>query len=185
MVPQASDESIPFFSKMTRVFKRILHREQNFDILDKESGKYYIGKAIRGKNPVHTHFRLSIAMSLPTFYEFSIENVINYFMAFEPRVLIQSYMIPAGIQIMQLVIIDAYPDNPRLKGLYEMYTVLLKTHWLRLVQRRWRVVLLARRAFMMSPHSLYYREIYGRYPKNPHTLMGMLAGLGYLSKDIK
>jgi hypothetical protein len=59
------------------------------------------------------------------------------------------------------------------------YSVVLKTHWIRLIQRHWRKALLMRKQIMkkqMLVRSLYYREIHGKFPYGLNN-MPMLTGL--------
>lgn len=45
------------------------------------------------------------------------------------------------------------------------YVGIIKTHWIRLIQRKWRELLKKRKKMMMNPNNLFYREIHGRFPK--------------------
>ena len=60
---------------------------------------------------------------------------------------------------------------------------IIKTHWLRLVQRNWKRVFKERKRIISlrgNPRALYYREVHGKWPNNcihyPY-LNGMLSGL--------
>jgi hypothetical protein len=60
---------------------------------------------------------------------------------------------------------------------------ILKTYWLKLIQRTWKKIYNYRKQTMLlrcHPNSLKYREINGRWPENCSnypTLKGMLSGL--------
>jgi hypothetical protein len=60
---------------------------------------------------------------------------------------------------------------------------ILKTHWLKLIQRTWKKIYKDRKQTLLlrsHPNSLKYREINGRWPNNCAnypTLTGMLSGL--------
>lgn len=60
---------------------------------------------------------------------------------------------------------------------------ILKTHWLRLIQRTWKKICTNRKLTILRrshPNSLKYREIYGKWPNNCNsfpTLKGMLSNL--------
>ena len=57
-----------------------------------------------------------------------------------------------GIQIIQ----------PNTLGLYEL--AIIKTHWIRLIQRRWKSIRKKRLDAKKNIYNLRHREIYGKYP---------------------
>ena len=48
-------------------------------------------------------------------------------------------------------------------------TAVLKTHWIRLIQRKWREFMRTRHIKMKNLSNLKYREIHGRYPDNCYS----------------
>ena len=60
---------------------------------------------------------------------------------------------------------------------------ILKTHWLRLIQRKWKKIYINRKQTIKlrcNPNSLKYREIHGKWPNNCvnyPSLRGMLSDL--------
>lgn len=63
------------------------------------------------------------------------------------------------IQIIQPVTVSIGPNE------WDQYsTAVVKTHWIRLIQRRWRSVLKNRISLKRQPKNLKYRETTGRFP---------------------
>lgn len=59
-----------------------------------------------------------------------------------------------GLQIIEPITI----------GLYEL--AMIKTHWIRLIQRRWREIMKKRLQSKKNLFNLRHREIYGKYPES-------------------
>lgn len=57
-----------------------------------------------------------------------------------------------GLQIIQPITIDSYE------------LAMIKTHWIRLIQRRWREIRKKRLQAKKNLFNLRHREIYGKYP---------------------
>jgi hypothetical protein len=137
----------------------IYRDEQNFLDSEKQNGHYYIGLY---KNMKYQNNLLN-AISAKTFYKYSFIHVLKYLYYYS---LVRLYQ--PNVEIMKLYILN---DGT--------YSVVLKTHWIRLIQRHWRKALQIRKQIMkkqMLVRSLYYREIHGRFP-NGMNKMPMLIGL--------
>ena len=59
-----------------------------------------------------------------------------------------------GLQIIEPITIDSYE------------LAMIKTHWIRLIQRRWREIRKKRLQAKKNLFNLRHREIYGKYPDN-------------------
>ena len=73
----------------------------------------------------------------------------------------------AKIHIMKLCILED-----------ETYSVVLKTHWLRLVQRHWKKVFKERKLKMAARTFLknqIFREIHGKYPSGLNVIPSILG----------
>ena len=57
-----------------------------------------------------------------------------------------------GLQIIQHIEINDY------------YLAVIKTHWIRLIQKRWKNVFKQRRNAKKNLFNLRHREIYGKFP---------------------
>lgn len=138
----------------------IYSREQLFLDSEKQHGKYYIGLS---KHMKSRHILLLNTISAKTFYKYSYIHVLKYLYYYS---LVRLYQ--PNVEIMKLYILN---DGT--------HSVVLKTHWIRLIQRHWRKALQMRKQIMkkqMLISSLYHREIYGRFPNGINTLP-MLTGL--------
>jgi len=138
----------------------IYRDEQNFLDSEKQNEKYYIGLY---KNTKYQNNLLLNAISAKSFYKYSFIHVLKYLYYYS---LVRLYQ--PNVEIMKLYILN---DGT--------YSVVLKTHWIRLIQRHWRKALQIRKQIMkkqMLVRSLYYREIHGRFP-NGMNKMPMLIGL--------
>ena len=138
----------------------IYRDEQNFLDSEKQHEKYYIGLY---KNTKYQNNLLLNAISAKSFYKYSFIHVLKYLYYYS---LVRLYQ--PNVEIMKLYILN---DGT--------YSVVLKTHWIRLIQKHWRKALQMRKQIMkkqMHVRSLYYREIHGRFPYGLNN-MPMLTGL--------
>jgi len=137
------------------IIDEIYNREQLFLDSEKQNGQYYIGLA--------KHMKSRNTISTKTIYKYSYIHVLKYLYYYSLTRLYQP-----NVEIMKLYILN---DGT--------YSVVLKTHWIRLIQRHWRKALQIRKQIMkkqMNLRSLYHREIYGRFPNGLNKLP-MLTGL--------
>jgi hypothetical protein len=86
-----------------------------------------------------------------------------------------NYIQPQIAEIVQL--------NNGNDDIFYYSVAIIKTHWLRLVQRNWKRVFKERKRIISlrsNPRALYYREVHGKWPNNcihyPY-LNGMLSNL--------
>ena len=149
-----------------------IHNEDAFHFYsEKENGKYYIGLCHLYSNR-HTQstsqykrWLLSTSVSAKSFFRHSYDNINNY-LYYYGLVRIPQH----EVQIMQ---IDRLAD--------ETCTVIIKTHWLRLVQRHWKKTYCKRNNMVRhrrSPQMQRYSQIHGKYPdciSRLPSLKGMLS----------
>jgi hypothetical protein len=156
-----------------------IHREdaEHFYI-EKEHNNYYIGLCHSYFTPSCVHYLLlSTSVSARTFFNHPYKNVNNYLYYYG---LIR---VPnPNIQIMQLKI-------HTFNGM-ESYNVIIKTYWLRLIQRHWKKIYKKRSSIIkqrIQPNNQQYKSIHGNYPlhiSNLPSLSGMLS-IYQNSLDIK
>jgi hypothetical protein len=108
--------------------------------LDREDGHYYIG--------IHSNLLMINSVCSRTFFSHSSKKIRDYLYNYS---IIEQDAIPS-IDVMKLVI---QPDSS--------YSVVLKTHWLRIVQRNWKRVFALRKKATSTSSSI--------------GLQGMLASL--------
>jgi hypothetical protein len=115
---------------------------------EKIDGHYYIGTA---KRIVPGVIIMVNSVSVQTFYWFSFDRIREYLSKYSVI-----NMPNAKVHIMKLCVLED-----------ETYSVILKTHWLRLVQRHWKKVFKERKQKILSKCSVknqIYRQLNGRYP---------------------
>ena len=117
-----------------------------------------------------THYDVNLLasrVSTKSFFDYDIDEVMNYLrdnniMEIPPR----RREVPFSPDIMQVHIDDS-----------QVFTVVLKTHWLRLVQRKWKNVIGCRQNIMRHPNYIRNREIHGKGTIELPSLQGMLSNL--------
>lgn len=139
---------------------RIYYEDVNHLDSDKEDGKYYIGLC---KYLYRPKINLMLnSVSARTFYRHSYFHVLKHLYynssvrLFQPK-----------IEIMKLLVLE---DGT--------YSVIMKTHWIRLIQRHWRSVLKTRKEIIkgrMNPRSLLCRETTGKFPPGLRVFPGIIG----------
>ena len=111
------------------------------------------------EDKIHKHYYIGIAsedllllstISPKTFYKYDYQLVRQY---------LNDYSIqespPRNIDIFQLEIQN------------NTYHVILKTHWIRLIQRRWKKIVQNRLNYRKRLDSIFYFQTHGKYKKIP------------------
>jgi hypothetical protein len=136
---------------------------------DKEDAGYYIGLAKR----VSPDTLLMVNSISPiVFFKYGFERVRRYLAQYS-IIAVEN----AKVHIMKLCIL---PD--------QTYSVILKTHWLRLVQRHWRKVYTERKRVIKGRKNIVNlrdREIYGKWPHSLNRipiLQGMISVYNKVNK---
>ena len=106
---------------------------------------------------------LASRVSPKSFFHYDIDEVMDYL---RNNNILETNTIPFSPDIMQIHI-----DN------VQAFTVVLKTHWLRLVQRKWKNVIQRRKSIMSDPKYLRNREIHGKSTIELPSLQGMLSNV--------
>ena len=138
---------------------------------EKEHGRYYIGLCKFMKNP--KIFLMANTVSTKIFFTFDFQRIFKYLNCYS-SMRIQN----PEVEIMQLHILED-----------QTYSVILKTHWLRLIQRHWKKAFAKRQKIIKSIKCggvLRHREIHGRFPyglNNIPSIWGLMRD--YLSNVIK
>ena len=138
----------------------ILREDYDHSFSDKEDKHYYIGSCWLHLAPKPA-WTLANSISPAVFFRHSITDVMHYLWLFSLFRLDRPH-----IDILQLHIT---PQG--------QYTVLIKTFWLRLVQRRWRQIYRERQDILRKRRSilaLRYREVRGKYPQGMNALPNII-----------
>lgn len=157
----------------------IYDEDEEHVLSDKIHNKYYIGKCYKLWSDFHKienddYIYHAISVSPNLFFKYSYTDIINYlniFSSFNCYNYYQNIFNRKTInntEIMQTVIIE--------KNNLPLYTVILKTHWLRLIQRHWKSVYKKQKYIInhqRKPANIRFREIYGFYPKQISYIPGL------------
>jgi len=144
--------------------EQICIEENEFMNSDKYHGKNYIGFALL----MHSKYILDTAISAKSFLRYPLHSVLYYLedSSIFPTNHLRVYNIEKRLQIMQVVI------NSRTQE----YNVILKTFWLRIVQKTWKRIFRERQTILRkrgSIHNLRYFERRGRHSDNLRVLPGL------------
>uniref|UniRef100_A0A6C0HBR3 Uncharacterized protein n=1 Tax=viral metagenome TaxID=1070528 RepID=A0A6C0HBR3_9ZZZZ len=142
-----------------------LYEEDEWHIeADKIPNKYYIGICKRS-NHYKSQYLLLNSISSKLFYKTNYATMIAYLKEYSII-----YVAEPKLEIMKFTPIHE-----------DVYSVVIKTHWIRLIQRHWKKIISARKHIYKmrgTIDSLRYFETHGRYPYglnvNP-ILYGMLC----------
>ena len=152
------------YENLNDKYMKIYDEETNFLEKEKINNNYYIG--IAAKYTRNEHFILVNSISAKSFLKYDQNTVIEYLKYYTGF-----YLKNPRLHIMQLNIdiID------------ETYNVILKTYWIRLIQRTWKNIYKKRKEVIENRKqigSILYCKIYGRYRTNENylpTIHGMLS----------
>lgn len=118
---------------------------------EKENDHYYIGLTKRMQSGGHDMLLMVNSVSPIVFFHYEFERVRRYLAQYS-IVRVEN----AKVHIMKLCILED-----------DTYSVVLKTHWLRLVQRHWRKTYQERKRVIKGRRNLAnlrHREVCGRWP---------------------
>ena len=157
--------------------------DQEFDYREKNNQEYFIGIYIemnsenelvtdysnQNQIDVCTNLLLGTTVSANLFFMYPFRYIVKYLLAmtcYGPY----SRLYNINVNIMQLFILKD-----------EVYSVVIKTYWIKIIQRHWKTVIAKRKKRMEENkkiQSILYRELRGRFPPSniPYsTLRGMLS----------
>ena len=147
--------------------ERIFREESDYIDTDKDDGKYYIG--LHKYNSYRKLLLLTNTVSAKSFLKFTYMDILRYLYFYS----ILRPMCPK-IEIFCLSIL---PD--------ESYSVILKTHWLKIIQRNWKRIFKERKEILLKRRSvpaLYNLQISGRYPAGLNSIPSIHGMLWNLDK---
>lgn len=157
-----SDNDSNYDSDVEHMIEDIYFHEEEFLNSEKVHNHYYIG--INKVSDDKQYILYANAITNHTFFRYDINHIIHYLQEYS------IFICHSKIDIMQLHILDDYT-----------YSVVLKTHWLRIIQRHWKKIYSQRKHAIKKRSQLQskmYFEKHGRYPDNSYiipTIHGMLV----------
>ena len=152
------------YENLNDKYMKIYDEETNFLEKEKIINNYYIG--ISAKYIQQEHFILVNSISAKSFLKYDQNTVIEYLKYFTGF-----YLKNPRLHIMQL----------KIDTVDETYNVILKTYWIRLIQRTWKNIYQKRKeviSLRKQIASILYCKIYGRYRTTENylpTIHGMLS----------
>jgi len=155
------DTLLSAYAPFRDTFDDIMEDEE-FNPVEFIEAKLYIG--ISSYDKQYRVNLLAAQISPKTFFQYPTSDVMNYLINY--NVIRSDETCKRSPEIMQLHIDE-----------HDAYTVVLKTHWIRLVQRKWRNVLQQRTPMLRNPQFVRNRELVGNRSTNVPGLYGMLNKL--------
>ena len=147
------------------IFDRIYYDDLEFLDTEKEDNHYYIGLY----EYIQPELLLGMTVSPNIFYKYPYNDVSRYLRAYS---IVRNKFSTKNIQIMKLKI-DTHTNT---------YTVLIKTYWIRLIQRHWKKIYKEHINFIKIRKNISNQrhfELKGRYVSGnnnlPPSLYGMLS----------
>ena len=148
-------------SETEEMIERIYFHEQDFLDSEKINKHYYIGNNKISDDKQYILYANSVTHT--TFFRFNINDILYYLLDYS------IFVTKPNIDIMQLFILDDYT-----------YTVVIKTHWLRIIQRHWKKIY-SQRKYCLNKRkqirTLMYFERNGRYPYDCDFMPGLYGML--------
>ena len=157
-----------------------------YDVIERQEGgvekEYINGSSYLGLpyyDPLYKTHVIASTIRADTFYANNHRDVLTY-LYHNSIVQIRR----PQIEIMQLCIsnqetaMENQPFDFMSNSDMEVYEVVIKTVWLKLVQRKWKTVYANRMAWCKAHTSaayLHHRSIHGQSERNPFQLRGMLS----------
>ena len=150
--------------------ERIYNLDVEFLDKEKENNRYYLGLcAINSRNK---RILLNIAIQPKTFMMFDIKSVLNYLAEYS------IFHIHRNLFDISNIHLDIMKMDITPKSCWQ--TVILKTFWIRIIQRIWKRVFRERQDVLLKRRTLQnirYFELHGRHLPTLHvlpTLHGMI-----------
>ena len=113
---------------------------------------------------------LDVSVSERAFFEFPYRLIMKYTSDYNVYLFVSPLLEPQRLEILQIVI-ETSPDG------FEFYKVIVKTFWLRLVQRRWKRIYRERQHVFkvrISWKNLRYSQLRGRHLPGYNIVTGVL-----------
>ena len=151
--------------------ERIYNMEYEFLDTEKENHKYYLGlsKILVGNK----RLLLNIAIQPQTFLKFDIQSVLNYLAEYSIFHIHREVFDTSNLHL-EIMKLEIAPNS-------QWQTVILKTFWIRIIQRTWKRIFRERQETLLKRRTLQNLrnfELRGKHLPNIHvlpTMYGMLC----------
>jgi hypothetical protein len=152
-------------------YDEIYQEDSHHVYSEKEDGNYYIGLTKQIISDCRNLLLMVNSVSPIVFFQYEFERIHQYLLQYSIMRLENT-----KVHIMKLCILED-----------ETYSVVLKTHWLRLVQRHWKKVYQERKRVIRGRrniNNLRHRENYGRWTQGLNCLPNLNGILVQYKKPI-
>ena len=166
-INDSMESDTEYDSETEEMIDRIYFHEEDFLDSEKEDKHYYIGNSRVSQDKLYILY--ANAVTPTTFFRFDINHVKSYLHDYS------IFVTNSNIDIMKLFILDDHT-----------YTVVIKTYWLKIIQRHWKKIY-SQRKYCISRRrqikTMMYVERNGMYPYDCHSMPGLQGMLsGYTTK---
>ena len=151
------------------IFEEIAEYEDSFPYSDCENKKYYIGTYMN----IDNELILTMRIRSTTFYKYPQELLVPY-MFYACEIPMNECRLSVRTQILQVII---QPDDT--------YSVVVKTFWLRIIQRTWRRIFKQRKLYILCLKKLQttFTPIYRKCMNTLETYPGLRGMLVKYHRD--
>ena len=158
---ESMESDTEYDSETEEMIERIYFHEQDFLDSEKVNKHYYIGNNKISNDKQYILYANAVTSTI--FFRFNINHIQSYLLDYS------IFITKPNIDIMQLFILDDHT-----------YTVVIKTHWLRIIQRHWKKIY-SQRKYCLNKRkqirTLMYFERNGRYPYDCDCMPGLYGML--------
>jgi len=165
---ESMESGTEYDSETEEMVDRIYFHEEDFLDSEKEDKHYYIGNSRVSNDKLYILY--ANAVTPTTFFRFDINHVKSYLHDYS------IFVTNSNIDIMKLFILDDHT-----------YTVVIKTYWLKIIQRHWKKIF-SQRKYCISRRrqikTMMYVERNGMYPYDCHNMPGLQGMLMSYNKNL-
>jgi len=154
--------------------QHICEDEELYENQQKINGQYYLGvySDYSYRATKSNDLLLANSLSMLSFYKYPEKSTMNYMINYSIFRTVSCTM-----EIMKLDIVN--------DGTYDVYSVILKTYWLRMVQRHWKAICRCRKYITKERQRIQHRHLYEVCGKYPYPLNVMPSIRGMMAKYAK
>lgn len=167
-INDSMESDTEYDSETEEMVDRIYFHEEDFLDSEKEDKHYYIGNSRVSSDKLYILY--ANAVTPTTFFRFDINHVKWYLHDYS------IFVTNSNIDIMKLFILDDHT-----------YTVVIKTYWLKIIQRHWKKIY-SQRKYCISRRrqikTMMYVERNGMYPYDCHSMPGLQGMLMSYNKNL-
>ena len=165
---ESMESDTEYDSETEEMIERIYFHEEDFLDSEKEDKLYYIGNNKISNDKQYILY--ANAVTPTTFFRFDINHVKSYLHDYS------IFVTNSNIDIMKLFILDDHT-----------YTVVIKTYWLKMIQRHWKKIYSQRKYCINRRRqikTMMYVERNGMYPYDCHSMPGLQGMLMSYNKNL-